>query len=1645
MPDAPDPAETRPSEPEHEPGSEASDDRRTPDAPVRVRDTTGLDAILDEVASNSAPERREVVVGFARTALRRVPSEQLDAADPAQTAHQLIDAFAFADSRPAGELNVRLFTPEVALDGWSEPGTVIQVDTEDRPFLLSTVTEELELRHIDVVRVLHPIIGVERDGQGRLTRILPARTATHRESFLHIELDGVLDEDDAADVEKALRRLLVDVVAATRDFHAMKRRLSDVVGEVRDLDPTKVDPDHAEEVAELLEWLLDDNFVLLGVREYEVVDLPADHPQAPGQAVTIVSGSGLGILSFEETSRYAQPVPLSQLPDDLLTRFRQPEVLTVSRTNRLSTVHRRARMDYVGVKRLDADGQVVGEFRLLGLFTRKGYTEPASTTPVLRRKLQRVLEREDVVEGSHDELTMISLFQALPKDELFQADVDELHETLAGLFDAEEHHATRVVLRTERFTRTVSVVVAVPKDRYSPTLRREMQALLLDRFNGERVDVDVSLGDRADALVRFSLHVPTTDIPDVRTEDLQADIRRLARSWLDDVEQALVHERGEAEGRRLARRYAARLPRAYRDAMPVHRALLDVRALDELVTTEQTLQVHLHPQDRDGIRLVAFRAGDPLELSDFLPILESLGLIVVEEVPYTLQGDGPPLYIHDFGVRDSRGVAIDVDTDGDRLAEATLAGWYGRTETDSLNRLVLRAGLGWREVAVLRAYRRYRQQVGTAYTPGYVNDVLGDEPDAARALVDLFATKFDPDRDAGDDDAAAAREKVLAACDAVEQLDHDRILRALLALIDATLRTNAYRSDAHVVRDGVEIPYLSFKFASAQVPDVPKPVPYREIFVHSPVVEGVHLRGGPVSRGGLRWSDRRDDVRTEVLGLMKAQMLKNAVIVPTGAKGGFVVKDPPADPEALRAAVRDRYVTFVRGLLDVTDNLSGGEVVPPPRVRRLDDDDPYLVVAADKGTATFSDTANAVAEDYGYWLGDAFASGGSRGYDHKALAITARGAWVAVRRHFRELGIDTQSEPISVVGIGDMSGDVFGNGMLSSRTMRLVAAFDHRDIFLDPDPDAGPAFDERKRLFDLPRSSWQDYDTDLISEGGGVFSRSRKRIPLTSQVKEALRVDADELAPAELIQAILQAPVDLLFAGGIGTYVKASTETHAQIGDRTNDELRVDANTLRARVVGEGANLSFTQRARIQYARRGGKINMDAIDNAAGVDISDHEVNVKILLGLAIEDGRIDGDARDELLTNVTETVVAHVLDDVDEQTWRLSQELETSPHHMDAYEQVMVELEERGVLDRQVEALPTSDEMADREAAGAGLTRPELAVLLGYTKRILTADVLDSSLPDQPALQPILASYFPDLLVDRMGDLLADHRLRRELIATVVANDIVNQMGIAFPFQLADEAGAERRRVIAAYWTAREVAAAQETWQGVAELADLLPPERQHEMKREVDRLIGQLTRVYLGRLEPTDLHELIARDEPLFEELAGEMMQLGTEAQRSHRRERAGNLMDDLVEPELATFVACTRDLAMVPDVAAVAVDLADGRKPAAIADAFLRLGSALAVDRLQRVLERLEVEGRWARWQQGGLAGDLRSLLREAVASAFHEEPDMPEPDAVDRFLQRRHRTLDRASTLVGEVETSDPPTLEAVAVAARAVREALDQPR
>jgi glutamate dehydrogenase len=1588
-------------------------------------------------------DRPEQVAAFARATLRRVPETQLVAADPAAVARRLLGAFDSMDRREPGQIRVDVLRPTTGLDGRPGPSTVVQVVTEDRPFLLSTVTDELEHDGLRVIRALHPIVGVQRDDDGRVTAILPARTSTERESVIHLEVEGPLPADEEEALATRLRELIHDVVAATDDHDRMRQRIQAVADQLRagrwTASPGTDPAADEDEVADLLEWLLHDNLVLLGVREYEVVAVDE------GPAIQVVANSGLGLLRDAERSRFRHPVLIGALDPRVQAQIEGAPLLTVTRTTQLSTVQRRVRMEYVGLTRRDGDGVFLGELRILGLFTRKGLSEPVRATPVLRRKLATVLEREDVVEGSHDAVTLASLFQALPKDELFQADTDELHHTLVGLLYAEEHREVRSLLRLDHATRTVSVLVAVPRDHYSPQLRERIQALLLERYGQGRIDVEVSLGDRKEALARFLLHLEHA-IPDVAVPTLQREIRALARSWDDEVASRLRDGVGDAETERLVGGVVDRLPRAYRDSVAPTDAVADVLLLDHVARGDQPLLVALRPELRDAAhlhhrdlaRLRVAKRGDPIELSGFMPLLESLGLTVSEEIPHRLEENGVALHLHDFGVRADH---LDVDADGPRLADAVLAAWRGHLEVDALNQLVVVAGLDWRDVALLRAYRRLRRQLGSAYTPEYVNETIVGQPAVARALVAYLHARFDPaveDRPAQLD---AARRQVLATLDQLRRLDHDRILRGLLAVIDATLRTNAFRQDA--VADGSGEPYVAFKLDPSLVPDVPKPVPYREIFVHSPRVEGVHLRGGPVARGGLRWSDRRDDVRTEVLDLVKAQILKNALIVPTGAKGGFVVRHEPEDPSELRDEVRRQYVTFIRGLLDVTDDLEGDELVPPPDVVRHDGDDPYLVVAADRGTATFSDTANDVAARYGFWLDDAFASGGSHGYDHKALGVTARGAWVAVQRHFRELGIDVQTDPVTIAGIGDMSGDVFGNGLLRSRSVKLVAAFDHRHVFLDPDPDPAASYAERARLFALPRSSWEDYDRSVLSPGGGVFSRSARTVPLSDEARERLRIDAVELTPPDLIRAILHAPVDLLFAGGIGTYVKASTERHEDIGDRANDELRVDARDLRARVLGEGANLSITQRARIEYARRGGHVNQDAIDNAAGVSTSDHEVNVKILLRLAQEQGRLDRAERDTVLVELADDVVELVLDDVDRQTASISREVTISAASLDHHRLLLHRLEAVHELDRDVEVLPSDAELDTRAEAGAGLSRPELGTLLAWSKRDVKEALLASDVPDVPLLAEAADDYFPRRLVERFPDLPRRHRLRRELVATTVANDVVDRMGVTFAARLATEVRVPMTDVVLAYGVARAVFDSGRWWELLDAHQASHSPERLLELEAPLRVLLTAVTATLLTEPLPADVAQLVARDRPVAQALRAGLMELGTTNQRRARVAHARWLVDDLVDPELARLLASARELPMVTDVAQVLAAATRPRRAVDIADAFLRLGDGLGIDRLEDLLTRITPSTPWGRRQRAGLLSDLRRARRDAAEHAIAAHPDLSEAEAATRFLAARTVAIERSHGVIAEAEHSDPGRLDAAGVGARSIWDAIER--
>jgi glutamate dehydrogenase len=1581
-----------------------------------------LGELEESIASQDAAPRSERLINFVRVLLGRTLHERLRTFDLDELYRQSTGLYDFADSRGLRPMAVRVVDSPPA-------GSALELNVPDAPFLVDTVRAAVQGAGHHVRLLLHPIVGLERDAEGHIARVTDARAASGRESVMRLELERRLTPEEGEALVAAVSDALGELQAAVGDFTAMLAMVDRMGAAVQTASAVR-DPDEVEETVAFLEWLRDGHFILLGARAYAIEESPA------GPTVHVQPSSGLGILRDDGTSRYAEPTPVADLPEFLRERLvASGDLLVIGKTNRRSRVHRQARMDDVSVRVLRPDGSLAGLLRVIGLFTSKVYLEQASRTPLLRRKLHAIGEAEGLIEGSHDYKATVAAFEAFPRDELFQASVEALRAEIVAAARAQEAQRVTLTVRRDAASRNVTVMIAVPGERMSTDLRIRLQELLATRFKAESVEYHLALVEDAAAQLFFLLHVPAGGAPDVPLDELEQAVARLARTWDDRFADELIARSGEAEGRRLAARYSARLPDYYKTATSPDLALHDVALLERVaageafaVDLQNERAEHTQAGARPLTRVTVATHGGKIPLGELLPVLEALGLTVIEEVPTRLDGGDDGAYLHDFGVLVDD-AQLDCERDGERLAEAIAYVWSGRCESDTLNGLVLRAGLRCLDVVILRAYRRYRRVVAPSFTAQYQNDVLCSHPDTARLLVELFRVRFcDADGGSREAELRARLDDQLAA---VGSLDEDRILRGFAALMDATVRTNA----------ALDRDYLSLKLRSADVPQMPRPAPLFEIFVYHPRVEGVHLRGGHVARGGIRWSDRREDYRTEVLGLMKAQTVKNAVIVPVGAKGGFVLRAPPAEREALREEVRLRYSTLIRGMLDVTDNIVGGEVVRPAGVRAFDGDDPYLVVAADKGTAALSDTANAIAIEYGFWLGDAFASGGSKGYDHKALGITARGAWESVKRHFRELGRDVDSRPFTVVGIGDMSGDVFGNGMLLSRQIHLIAAFDHRHVFLDPTPDAAASHTERARLFALGAgTSWMDYDHALISAGGGVWARTEKSVPLSPEARAALGVEAQALDPDELVRAILRAPVDLLWNGGIGTFVKASAETHAEVGDRDTDAVRVDGRELRARVVGEGGNLGLTQRGRIEYASAGGRINTDAIDNSAGVDCSDHEVNIKILLGAAVDRGTLSADERDTHLAAAADEVCDLVLYDNYLQAQILSQEQETAPQRVEAHEMLMHELELEGLLDRALEALPPSDQLAERQRQGRGLTRPELAVLMAYAKRSLYPKVLASAIPDDPALDAVLRDYFPRRIIEVTGDLYREHRLRREIVATFVTNDVVNSLGIAWAWQMMAETGAEASEVVRAYWIAREVTGAVARWEEVEALFTdpAVDTDVQMEVMGGVDGLVEGVSRWYLQHASEGDAASVIARDRASFSELSQTLRGVGSGAWRADHALRREALAERGVPLALADAAAWRSELTYAPDVIAAA--RATGCSLAEAAHAFFALGERLHLDWLEEQLGAIAAETRWQRWALAAVRDELHATRRDLTEQVIVAGRGAPVDEAVERFLAERAVAVARVERLVASLRADGMADTAAAMVGVRQLRSA-----
>ncbi len=1563
----------------------------------------------------------DALAAFGRAYTRRMPEDEAPMVDGDRLDAEIRHLFEFADERRRSPLALRVFDPSIELCGYEAPGTVVEIVIDDMPFLIDSVTSRIgSLGHM-IVRHHHPVVGTTRDASGALVGIGPGRDADHRESIQHYELAQTLSGEQRADLESRLLGTLEEVAVTVRDFEPMRfavRRMAHYVYE----DGEAFDPAEVNEAVAFLEWLLDDNFILLGYREYQIAD------GGDGPAIVTDPESGYGILADSANSRFAAPVPLASLPKDLRERYESGRQLVISKTNSRSTIHREARMDYVGVRRVDADGSPRGEARLVGLFTSKAYMESSATIPILRRKLRSILDEEDLLPGSHDYKVITQIFESFPKDELFSIGEDDLRSSLLGLLEAEEHQHVRLFVRRDVLRRNISILVVVPRDRFDANLRRNLQDLFLQRYDGVSVDYQLTLGETGDARIHFTVWVEGV-IPLVHFEDLEREVYALTRTWEDRVIETLARTREPLVARAMVDTHARRYPSSFRIAAALDDAAHSVADVDSLLADGDRIRVGIHNEagpENPLTRIVVYSRDGKLDLSAMLPLVENLGLRVIEEIPTSLsdQDDEDDLYAHDFGVVGFDGSPLDVGECGPRVAAALRATLLTESESDRLSRLLVLTDLDHRRIHILRAYRSYWHLVNPAFSKPYVANAFAAHPDIARDLVRLFEARFGPDSDT--DEEAASRASILERLEAVGSLDEDRILRGFLGLIDATVRTSAF----------LENGTLAFKLVSDQVPAVPEPRPLYEIFVFAPEVAGIHLRGGPVARGGIRWSIRREDYRTEVLGLMKAQMTKNVVIVPTGAKGGFVLRriaDPGIGPTP--EEVKSGYQIFIRALLDVTDNLEAGQVVHPIGVRTLDGDDPYFVVAADRGTATFSDTANEIAMNADFWMDDAFASGGSSGYDHKALGITARGAWESVRRHFAELDVDVQTDPITVVGVGDMSGDVFGNGMLLSRSIKLVAAFDHRHIFIDPDPDAERSFAERERIARLGRSSWDDYDRSQISAGGGVYSRSLKRIDLTDEMKQVLDTNADEMTPQQLISAILRAPVDLFWNGGIGTYVKAATESNDDAQDRANDGVRVDGRELRCRVVGEGGNLGFTQAGRIEFDRAGGRMFTDFVDNSGGVHCSDREVNIKILLRMAERSGALTRDERDNLIEAVSDDVVEAIVYDNFLQAQILSQETAVSGERIEAYEDLMVRLEAGAGLDRAIEMLPTTETMVERARAGRRMARPELAVLLAYAKQHLTDELVASDLPESPFFSRLLVSYFPRPIVDRFASLIPDHPLRRQLAATIIANEILNSQGVTFVSRLEVETGASPPEIVASYRIARGVAGASARWREVEALAGSLDADVVNQLLSGVDDLVEDLTRWFIAHPSDDPIQDRIDRYRSGFEELATGIRTMGPKRWQNRLKRSVARMVRSGVPEHIAIGHATQFELVHGVDIIDVAQ--ATGRSVEEVGRLFFRAGAAFHVDWLERHLEELPADTQWQRWAIIGMEQELLSLRRSIVERMLTDWDDQDGDAAFSAFVARGDLEIGRLNRLMKALRRDGASDSAAIMVAIRQV--------
>lgn len=1594
---------------------------------------------LDEALKERLPaDQVDRVSEFAQRYFEHMPFDELVQRRFLDAYGAVLSAWEFIQQGAGDASRVWVFNPDLETDGWESSHTVLFVLHPNIPFLIDSMRMDVNARELNIHTIHYTIFKPDRDENGELlqlneTVVKPLEPGV--EALIVMEVDRHSDSAALGALRADVEQILGEVRTAVSDFPHMREKAMSIVDELA-TPPETLSAEEVSEAQAFLKWLVDDRFTFLGYDEYDFVR------ENRRTEVRQVTGSELGILrTFDERSN---AVSMKEMPWQTREAMTDSSSLFIfGKSAQRSRIHRPAYPDYIAVKKFDAQGHVVGERRFLGLYTSRVYHERPDQIPLLRRKVEYVLSQSGFPREDYAGKELNQILTEYPRDQLFQIDGKELRDVAKAILYIQERRKIRLFMREDVYGQFVTCLVFVPRELYSTQLRVSMQNVIVRALDAEGIDFTTYFSESVLARIQFTVRVQPQENRQLPVAELQQEMVELARSWRDTLHEALVDHHGEEAGTRLSACYENAFPAGYRDRFSARRAAIDVGYLDRIRETgDMAMSFYRDPEEIvSTLHFKLFHPSEQLPLSDVIPVFENIGFRVIGEHPFEIRDrQGNTHWIHDFALQSRSGNAIDIERIRPIFESLFTRVWYGEAENDNFNRLALAGYLDWRSIGLLRAYARYMQQIRISNSQSFIAGTLAAHRDLADLLLQFFDVRFNPERYQSEHQCEAAQKKIAiefgSALDEVPNLSEDRVLRLFLELMQATTRTNFYQYGGHSDQS-----CISLKLDPASLSELPRPRPVYEIFVYSAEVEGVHLRGGKVARGGLRWSDRFEDYRTEVLGLVKAQQVKNAVIAPVGAKGGFVAKRIPegADRQSVQAAGRAAYSCFIRGLLDVTDNFIEGEVVPPRDVIRHDDDDYYLVVAPDKGTATFSDLANEIANEYGFWMEDGFASGGSHGYDHKKMGITARGAWVSVERHFRELGLNTDTDEFSVVGVGDMAGDVFGNGMRSSRRIRLVAAFNHQHIFIDPDPDPEVSFQERERLFALPGSTWEAYDSNLISDGGGVFSRAAKSIPLSAPMKRLLGTGSDHMPPNMLISQILGMQHDLLWLGGIGTFVKSRHESHGDVGDKANDGIRVNGADLGCRIVGEGGNLGMSQAGRIEFALNGGRCNADFIDNSGGVDCSDREVNMKILLNRLVAQGDLTFKQRNEFQAEMTEDVSRLVLENNYRQTQALSIANSEGAERLEEYRRLMTRYENRGLLDRTLENLPDDEVLSERQLAGQGLTRPELSVVMAVVKADLKQILAESDLPDDPGVRPMIREMFPPQLVERFGEALAHHQLRREIIATRVANDLVNHMGMTFVERLQQSTGAPIPAIARGYLIAKSIFRLDQWWQEVDALDYQVSSSLQIELQSELMRLVRRATR-WLLRNWRSDLNVegLIERFQPRLEAMAGDLpAYIGEQAMDAWQNAR-DRLVSEGVPAPLAGVVAGTGYL--LSGLGIVDAREETGLELQEVALLYFAIGDRLELDWFAGAISALAPRSHWEALARESFREDLNWQQRALTTGILRwRTPGTDLETTLEAWVNEHAGLVDRWRVMLGDLRSQTAPEYAMFSVA---LRELLD---